>query len=307
MAKRGHDRTAEECRKKTKAMRMKYRQVLDNNSRPGNRRVSCPYFRELHQILKGEGLLRTRGQVATAITFRDEVPEEGVSQDLFCPETVNLEDIRADDPLEEPEGAEEAVAEDFIDLAEYNSNKINHCYVAVEHCSPGAITNRNYNLAVIFYFPSMPNTIDKEEAGPSHHIDSAPSEPHTIQAEPEQHTTARRKRLCGLYGVAERLMEQSERQHAAQLELMDSHHAEQMEARRQEAEEAREAREMLHEAFRRHDEVLQNCPRSLSRLTGLLERELQNRQDHATSGPVNRGGGRGERKSAGCPRERLSP
>ncbi|KAL8211684.1 UNVERIFIED_CONTAM: hypothetical protein K2H54_012162, partial [Gekko kuhli] len=168
------------------------------------------------------------------------------------------------DPLEEPEGAEEAVAEDFI----------------------------------------VPNTVDEEEAGPSHRIDSAPFEPHTIQAEPEQHTMARRKRLCGLYGVAERLMEQAERQQAAQLELMDSHHAEEMEERRQ---EAGEDREMLRKAFRRHDEVLQNCSRSLSRLMDLLERELQNRQDHATSGPVNRGGGRGKRKSAGCPRERLSP
>ncbi|KAL8211683.1 UNVERIFIED_CONTAM: hypothetical protein K2H54_012151, partial [Gekko kuhli] len=50
-------------------------------------------------------------------------------------------------------------------------------------------------------------------------------------------------------------MEQAERQHAAQLELMDSHHAEEMEARRQEAEEDREDREMLREAFRQHDEA----------------------------------------------------
>ncbi|KAL8163055.1 UNVERIFIED_CONTAM: hypothetical protein K2H54_004727 [Gekko kuhli] len=62
-----------------------------------------------------------------------------------------------DDPLEEPEGAEKAVAEDFI----------------------------------------VPNTIEDEEAGPSHRIDSAPSEPHTIQAEPELHTTARRRDSVG--------------------------------------------------------------------------------------------------------------
>ncbi|XP_015271240.1 PREDICTED: interferon-inducible GTPase 5-like [Gekko japonicus] len=172
----------------------------------------------LHQILKGEGSLRPRGKVATATTFRDEVPEEGVSQDLSCLETVNLEDIRADDRLEEPEDAEETVAEDFIG----------------------------------------PNSIYSEEAGPSHRIDSAPSEPHTIQVAPEQHISA-----YWLYVVANRLMEQSERQRAAQLQLMDNHHAEQMEARRQEMEESREDRDKLCEAIRRHDEVLQNCSRSL--------------------------------------------
>ncbi|XP_062977813.1 uncharacterized protein LOC134395582 [Elgaria multicarinata webbii] len=54
MAARGHERTALECRNKTKVMRLEYKRVVDHNSRSGNTRATCPFFSELHRILRGD-------------------------------------------------------------------------------------------------------------------------------------------------------------------------------------------------------------------------------------------------------------
>ncbi|XP_042308964.1 uncharacterized protein LOC121922985 isoform X2 [Sceloporus undulatus] len=53
MAKRGHSRTAEECRNKTKSMRGEYRRVVNYNKRSGRAPVTCPYFKKLDGILRG--------------------------------------------------------------------------------------------------------------------------------------------------------------------------------------------------------------------------------------------------------------
>ncbi|XP_061469320.1 uncharacterized protein LOC133378496 isoform X3 [Rhineura floridana] len=54
MASRGHFRTALECRNKTKVMRGEYRRVIAHNSKSGNNRTTCPYYNQLHRILRGD-------------------------------------------------------------------------------------------------------------------------------------------------------------------------------------------------------------------------------------------------------------
>ncbi|XP_042308934.1 zinc finger and SCAN domain-containing protein 29-like isoform X2 [Sceloporus undulatus] len=54
MAKRGHSRTSEECRTKTKNMRAEYRRVINYNKLSGKAPVTCPYFKELDNILHGD-------------------------------------------------------------------------------------------------------------------------------------------------------------------------------------------------------------------------------------------------------------
>ncbi|XP_061476729.1 zinc finger protein with KRAB and SCAN domains 8-like [Rhineura floridana] len=54
MASRGHFRTAKECRNKTKVMRGEYRRVVAHNSKSGNSRTTCPYYEQLHRILRGD-------------------------------------------------------------------------------------------------------------------------------------------------------------------------------------------------------------------------------------------------------------
>lgn len=60
MAARGHRRTAVQCRTKTKGLRLAYRRTLTYNSRPGHAKATCPYFRELDRILRGDASGRPR-------------------------------------------------------------------------------------------------------------------------------------------------------------------------------------------------------------------------------------------------------
>lgn len=53
MAKRGHDRTAQECRTKTKTMRRDYKKAKDNSSY-GSGRLMCPFYEQLDRILAGD-------------------------------------------------------------------------------------------------------------------------------------------------------------------------------------------------------------------------------------------------------------
>ncbi|KAL8163102.1 UNVERIFIED_CONTAM: hypothetical protein K2H54_008499 [Gekko kuhli] len=56
----GHNMSGEECRAKTKAMRLQYRRTLEHNSTSGNDRTTCLYFRQLDEILHGEGMMTLR-------------------------------------------------------------------------------------------------------------------------------------------------------------------------------------------------------------------------------------------------------
>ncbi|XP_067321155.1 myb/SANT-like DNA-binding domain-containing protein 7 [Anolis sagrei] len=54
MRERGHSRTAEECRNKTKAMRFEYKRVQAHNECSGNTPKTCAFYTELENILKGD-------------------------------------------------------------------------------------------------------------------------------------------------------------------------------------------------------------------------------------------------------------
>lgn len=53
MAKRGHERTAQECRTKTKTMRRDYKKAKDS-SPTGVGRITCPFYEQLDRILAGD-------------------------------------------------------------------------------------------------------------------------------------------------------------------------------------------------------------------------------------------------------------
>lgn len=100
----GHNRTALECRSKTKAMRLEYKRVIEERSRNRSSRVSCPYFDELHRILRGDGSvnpkrvsrsLRVQPQSHVLEVHQVQSPEGRtgiVTADL---ETINSQDIFA--------------------------------------------------------------------------------------------------------------------------------------------------------------------------------------------------------------------
>nr|XP_056723375.1 myb/SANT-like DNA-binding domain-containing protein 7 [Euleptes europaea] len=56
MAAHGLRRSALECRTKIGALRRAYRRVFANNSYYYKRRITCPFYAELHRVLRGDGI-----------------------------------------------------------------------------------------------------------------------------------------------------------------------------------------------------------------------------------------------------------
>ncbi|KAL8219654.1 UNVERIFIED_CONTAM: hypothetical protein K2H54_030169 [Gekko kuhli] len=92
MSVRGHRRSATECCNKTKAMRAEYKRVLLHNNTSGKQRITCPYYNELHNILKGDPSVKPR-RVADSYQF----PLKATASTVTGPE----------DPLTPAEGSEE--------------------------------------------------------------------------------------------------------------------------------------------------------------------------------------------------------
>ncbi|KAF7235282.1 Tigger transposable element-derived protein 1 [Varanus komodoensis] len=69
MAARGHRRTAVECRSKTKVMRLEYKRVIGHNSRPGSNKVTCPFYKQLHRILRGDASVKPK-RVSRSLNFK---------------------------------------------------------------------------------------------------------------------------------------------------------------------------------------------------------------------------------------------
>ncbi|XP_062978735.1 uncharacterized protein LOC134396244 [Elgaria multicarinata webbii] len=90
MAKRGHERTAQECRTKTKTMRREYKKVKESNS-VGKGRTVCPFYDQLERILDSSGGLQSfapREESRGGDDVRPCAPEEsGDYRDLFDPST----------------------------------------------------------------------------------------------------------------------------------------------------------------------------------------------------------------------------
>lgn len=77
MAKRGHNRTAVECRTKAKALRLEYKRVVTLNSQTGSNRATCPYFEELHRILRGDASVKPKRVPRSLNALRKPAEPEG--------------------------------------------------------------------------------------------------------------------------------------------------------------------------------------------------------------------------------------
>ncbi|XP_066482620.1 uncharacterized protein [Tiliqua scincoides] len=93
MAKRGHERTAQECRTKTKTMRRDYKKAKDNSFSMGGR-VTCPFYEQLDRILAGDSSFRLQKRV----------------QNISLPEESSGD---TNSPCPMMEGAMPVVAEDY--------------------------------------------------------------------------------------------------------------------------------------------------------------------------------------------------
>nr|XP_060616192.1 myb/SANT-like DNA-binding domain-containing protein 7 isoform X1 [Anolis sagrei ordinatus]XP_060616193.1 myb/SANT-like DNA-binding domain-containing protein 7 isoform X1 [Anolis sagrei ordinatus]XP_060616194.1 myb/SANT-like DNA-binding domain-containing protein 7 isoform X1 [Anolis sagrei ordinatus] len=76
----GRDRTAEECRTKTKSLRSKYREACEHIARNGRASISMPYFDELDNILRGDGTLQVKRMPQTTGIQKVTVGQASTSQ-----------------------------------------------------------------------------------------------------------------------------------------------------------------------------------------------------------------------------------
>ncbi|XP_007439118.1 zinc finger and SCAN domain-containing protein 32-like [Python bivittatus] len=77
---KGYHRSAFECRTKTKTLRLEYKRVVVHNSRSGNTPAMCPFFPQLHRILRGDASVAPK-RVARSFTLRWPMPNQVPHQD----------------------------------------------------------------------------------------------------------------------------------------------------------------------------------------------------------------------------------
>uniref|UniRef100_A0A8D0B936 Myb/SANT-like DNA-binding domain-containing protein n=1 Tax=Salvator merianae TaxID=96440 RepID=A0A8D0B936_SALMN len=74
MKARGHSRSVEECRRKTKNMHQEYRKVINHNAHSSSNRIRCPYYKELHSILRGDASVASKRVTSSMAVVRGVPP-----------------------------------------------------------------------------------------------------------------------------------------------------------------------------------------------------------------------------------------
>ncbi|XP_062984559.1 uncharacterized protein LOC134400197 [Elgaria multicarinata webbii] len=82
MGKKGHSRTAQECRSKTKSLRFEYRKVYNHNNRSGKKFATCPYYDELHSILREDATIRPKRVSSSIKLIRTEAELDSYEESL---------------------------------------------------------------------------------------------------------------------------------------------------------------------------------------------------------------------------------
>ncbi|XP_054857572.1 zinc finger and SCAN domain-containing protein 20-like [Eublepharis macularius] len=240
MATRGHRRSALECRSKTKTMRLEYKKVVAHNSRSGNAPITCPYYKELESILRGDAnvkpkrlarstVLQVMGQIRTEPVDIQERLEELFSHDL---ETINAEDLRSSSPCQTGDSTNQTDDNQYVLEGDLDAT--------TDGLGKNAETEDRFRSV-------QENWQDKENSPPSPRP-AADRTPTTTIAEFSPGTRLanirRRKRGCsGISNAVDKLMTQSSEEHR-----------EEMAQRRKEQEETRKWRE---EERRRHAEFME--------------------------------------------------
>ncbi|XP_054828688.1 uncharacterized protein LOC129325148 [Eublepharis macularius] len=239
MATRGHRRSALECRSKTKTMRLEYEKVVAHNNRSGNAPITCPYYRELESILRGDAsvnpkriarsmVLQVVGQVQPETLVLQRGSEELFSHDLH---TCNPAEIRMSTPYH---------TEDCDGLIEAEG----HALEPDLDATPDGLLDDGF---IDRGFTMQEDFLDKENNPPSPRSTAEGSmEMTTPDLSPGtrlDNIRCRKRPVSAITSAAEKL-----------LSLASAEHQEELALRRQEQEETKKWRE---EEGRRHQEFLQ--------------------------------------------------
>ncbi|XP_015263081.1 PREDICTED: zinc finger and SCAN domain-containing protein 29-like [Gekko japonicus] len=296
MAKRGHNRTAVECRTKAKALRLEYKRVVTLNSQTGSNRATCPYFEELHRILRGDASVKPKRVPRSLNALRkpteqprprpapQEDPEQLPAHDL---PTVKVEDSMEDECFSTPAPSRTAVTDPAGSRATPHPKEEADEMPIEEAATPAHTSGDEEQCA---------RTPESPTGSARGGVDA---EPHLAELSPATrlaNARAKKRRVPGLYSVAERMMEQSSREHSQEMEerrrehaAEKKRHAEDMTERRRQheemmaemradREEAREDRRLVEEALQRNFRIMDAAMKSLDRLGELIMLQQQQQQ-----------------------------
>ncbi|XP_048345374.1 uncharacterized protein LOC125428779 isoform X2 [Sphaerodactylus townsendi] len=255
MSALGHKRSAVECRTKTKAMRHEYKRVVTHNRISGNSPASCPFFRELDQILRGDAWVGPP-RVSRSLTLEVQVnpprPQECCrgAEELFSHDLVIIkqEDVCHSTPLDSGESSS-AWSQDPHETV------INQVAEEGVPADIGETGNQGYqdggNITAV-----QQDQIEQNEI------------PHEAEPSSEQRLSATRNRKKGV-SVLSDLAQQMLRQSA-----LDAARSEQLQ-REILSEERRRHRETMAEERNRHEQTIFEENRRYEALLeeGRLERE----------------------------------
>ncbi|XP_054834926.1 zinc finger and SCAN domain-containing protein 29-like isoform X2 [Eublepharis macularius] len=293
MAKRGHHRSAVECRTKAKALRLEYKRVVTLNSQTGSNRATCPYFEELHRILRGDASVKPKRVPRSLNSLRkialpqrpppmlQEGSEQLLASDLQTVKVENnLEDVRCSTPA--PSGA---AMMDPVGSRPNTHPKEEADEMPIEEAATPAHTSGDEEQCA-----RTPESPTGSARG------GVEAEPHPAELSPATrlaNARAKKRRVPGLYSVAERMMEQSSREHSQEMEERRREHAaekkrcaddmaerrrqheEMMAEMRADREEAREDRRVVEEALQRNFCIMEAAMKSLDRLGELIMQQQQ--------------------------------
>ncbi|XP_048345244.1 uncharacterized protein LOC125428715 [Sphaerodactylus townsendi] len=299
MGKRGHNRSAVECRTKAKALRLEYKRVVTLNSQVGSNRATCPYFEELHRILRGDASVKPKRVPRSLNALRKPAEpqrpplslQEGLEQLLACDLPIvkvenDMEDMNCSTPA--PSGT--AMMDPADSQPTTHPNEEGDEMPLEEAATPAHTSGDEEQCART---PESPTGSARGGVN---------VEPHPAELSPATrlaNSRAKKRRVPGLYSVAERMMEQSSREHTQELEERRREHAaekrrcaedlaerrrqheELMAEMRADREEAREDRRVVEEALQRNFHIMEAAMKSLDRLGELIMQQQQQRQGFA--------------------------
>ncbi|XP_054841854.1 uncharacterized protein LOC129340925 [Eublepharis macularius] len=293
MVSRGHRRTAVECRNKTKSMRLEYKRVIAHNATSGNAPMTCPYFRELDSILRGDASVRPK-RIARSISIDFCRPQndgtamvmEG-SEELFTHEyvTIDLAQVRSSSPA--PMGEQNN-----------SSSSTDTTVEDLDRTIDGLEDKENDDARA-----NMEEDADSDSDLPLHLRNrGGAGRSNTCLAELSPGTRLsniknRKRRNAALYGVADQMMSRSREEHEAHLaqwhvdrELMCGWKAEEKNIQKEFLEETRKERENFSQAWKQNFEVMSDAVKTLRALGEMLAQQRQQNAVHTNdvqSAPSN--------------------
>ncbi|KAM6472635.1 uncharacterized protein PHA67_005744 isoform 1-T3 [Liasis olivaceus] len=265
MAARGHRRTAVECRSKTKVMRLEYKRVIGHNSRAGNNKVTCPFYRQLHRILRGDASV-TPKRVARSLNFK-RVPEQAA---VVLKEPFPQMELDVVNPTEEESARDVIASESSVGegTAETGTNDI----IQIEEEGSSVGSGKDLD--------SQRLQMNLEVQDPLESLDPAMTTSKTVVSPATRLSLIRARKKKGerAESMFELFMQESREEFGKEQEERSRNRAmfeTFLKVFEQDAAESREERKQCLEAMRANSDILRDLVSGLSKLTDTLVSQQQ--------------------------------